>query len=108
MLKRNDPPEPTQLPAERPKADHTLPGAPKPDNALPETRPKPKTDPTPPPTLEAYPDTGNGLQIVTLIGLLEEPAQYQVGKPIPQDIAIGRDIFNLSDRAAGVYNFRVR
>lgn len=59
-----------------------------------------------PPMLDAYPDTGQGVAVVTLIGLLAEPALYRVGKPIPQDVAIGGNIFNLSDRAAGVYTFR--
>jgi len=68
---------------------------PKADNALPE-----------PPLIEAYPDTGHGLAVVSLIGLLDEPALYRVGKPIPQDIALGTSIFNLSDRAAGTYTFR--
>jgi hypothetical protein len=74
---------------DRPKADHTLP--------TPE-----------PPIIEAYPDTGKGLQIVNLIGLLAEPTLYRVGKPIPQDIAVDGNIFNLSDRAAGTYTFRHR
>jgi hypothetical protein len=65
------------------------------DNTLPE-----------PPILEGYPDRGHGLEAVTLIGLLIEPTRYRVGKPIPQDLAIGSDIYNLSDRAAGVYSFR--
>jgi len=89
---KEDPPKPTQLPAER---EPVL--KPKVSNELPE-----------PPVLEAYPDTGQGLQTVLLIGLLAEPAAYRVGKPIPQDIAVGGNIFNLSDRAAGVYNFRVK
>ena len=88
MLRR-DPPEPTQLPAEPPK------GKPKADNELPE-----------PPLLPNYPDTGQGLQTVSLVGLLNEPALYRAGKPIPQDISLGENIFNLSDRAAGIYNFR--
>jgi len=94
FIKHAEPPTPTQLPAEPAKGD----GAklkPKADNTLPE-----------PPILENYPDTGHGLAVVTLIGLLEEPALYRVGAPIPQDIAVGTNIFNLSDRAAGVYNFR--
>lgn len=104
MFKRDDPPEPTQLPADR-KGEA---GKPKPDHALPETPGKPKADNTLPeaPILENYPDTGHGLQVVNLIGLLEEPALYRVGKPIPQDIAVGTSIFNLSDRAAGTYTFR--
>jgi len=86
---KEDPPEATTLPADPPK------GKPKADNELPE-----------PPLLEAYPDTGQGVQTVTLVGLLLEPTLYRVGKPIPQDISVGGGMYNLSDRAAGIYNFR--
>lgn len=65
------------------------------------------TAPAPlPPVLVDYPDTGEGLQVVTLIGLLAEPTQYRVGKPIPQDLTVDGAIYNLSDREAGTYNFR--
>lgn len=59
-----------------------------------------------PPILEHYGDQGNGLEVVTLIGLLEEPTTYRVGKPIPIDLSVGTDIYNLSDRGTAVYSFR--
>lgn len=61
-----------------------------------------------PPALDAYPDKGEGLEVVTLVGLLAEPTQYRIGKPIPQDITVDGAIYNLSDRALATYSFRHR
>lgn len=61
------------------------------------------------PVLEGYPDTGKGLQEVTLDGGGQgNGAVYRVGKPIPQDLVIGSDIYNISDRAKGLYTYRVK
>ena len=64
--------------------------------------------PAEPPALDAYPDKGQGLETVTLVGLLAEPTQVRVGKPIPQDITVDGAIYNLSDRALATYSFRHR
>lgn len=64
--------------------------------------------PAEPPILADYPDKGEGLAVVTLVGLLEEPAKYRVGTPIPQDLSVDGAIYNLNDRAAGSYTFRHR
>jgi hypothetical protein len=61
------------------------------------------------PVLDAYPDTGHGLQDISLDGGgVGGGATYRVGKPIPQDLTVGSDIYNLSDRAKGIYTFRVK
>lgn len=62
--------------------------------------------PTLPPELPTYPDKGEGLEVVTLVGLLHEPAKYRVGKPVPQDLTVDGAIYNLSDRATATYTFR--
>jgi hypothetical protein len=61
------------------------------------------------PTLDAYPDRGEGtLEICLDGGGTGNGAAYRVGKPIPQDIVLGSDIYNLSDREKGIYTYRVK
>lgn len=63
-----------------------------------------------PPYVPGYPEPApdQPVQIVELIGGGPADGAYMAGKPIPQDIAAGSAIYNLSDRAAGLYTFRVK
>jgi len=48
-----------------------------------------------------------GMRVVTLIGGGPHDGMYRLPHRIPQNVARGRHIYNLSDRAAGVYLYRV-
>jgi len=65
----------------------------------------PKVEAAPPPLLEGYPDTGQGVQEINFTGV-GDPSTARVGKPLPQSISLGGVAYDLSARAAGVYIFR--
>jgi hypothetical protein len=48
------------------------------------------------------------LMVITLQGGGNGDGQYRVGQPIPQAVAVSGSTYDLSDRAAGLYNWRVK
>lgn len=79
------------------------------ESEAPETAAVPVAAPPPPALFPGYEETPEpeGMRAVTLIGGGSLDGAYRVPERIPQSLSAGREIYNLSDRAAGVYVYRV-
>lgn len=71
----------------------------------PEPAPEPEPKPEPKPDAPVLVD-GPALRTVTLQGGGAGDGEWRVSDPIPQTVAVYGQTYDLSDRAAGIYNFR--